>query len=194
VASNRYPGIEFRQGDAQRLTFADASMDAIVGNFAILHVGRPEQAAAEFARVLVPNGRLALSTWDVPARTRLIGVFVEAVAEAGAPPPASVPNGPPFFRFSDDAEFARLLRDAGLREVEVHTVAFTHRFPSARWLWEMIIGATVRTRALVLAQSDATQARIRAAYDRIVSQYATDDGMLDVPISVKIATGVRPER
>ena len=46
-------------------------------------VGRPERVAAQAARVLAPGGALALSTWDVPERARLIGVLTEALAEAG---------------------------------------------------------------------------------------------------------------
>lgn len=40
---------------------------------------------------------------------------------------------------------------------------------------------------MVLAQPEATQARIRAALDRITAEYATDGGF-DLPTSVKIAS------
>ena len=53
LARTLHPQVEFVQGDAEHLQFADDSFDAVVANFAILHLGRPEQAAAEFARVLV---------------------------------------------------------------------------------------------------------------------------------------------
>ena len=53
-------------GDIEELSFADASFDAVVGNFAILHVGRPEQVAAEAVRVLAHGGRLAFTAG--PAR------------------------------------------------------------------------------------------------------------------------------
>jgi SAM-dependent methyltransferase len=107
------------------MPFRDGSMDAVVGNLAILHFGQPERAAAEFARVLAPGGALALSTWDKPERARLVGAMYDAVSEVGATPPPHLPPGPPFFRFADEAEFARLLRDAGLTKVEVTTVEFT---------------------------------------------------------------------
>jgi len=71
LAARRHPELEFRQGDAEALPFADASFDAVLGNFVMLHLGRPEQAAAEFARVLAPGGRLALTVWDLPQRSRL---------------------------------------------------------------------------------------------------------------------------
>jgi SAM-dependent methyltransferase len=94
VARRLHPGIEFRHADAERLPFPDDSFDAVVGNFAILHRAHPERALAEFGRVLAPGGMVALSTWDAPERCRLAGVFVDAVAEVGAPPPVEVPPRP----------------------------------------------------------------------------------------------------
>ena len=72
------PGIEFVHGDATALPFDDESFDAVVAAFVLLHLGTPEHAVAEAARVLRPGGRAAFSVWDVPARGRWIGVFFEA--------------------------------------------------------------------------------------------------------------------
>lgn len=194
LARRLQPELEFRQGDAERLPFADGSFDAVLGNFLVLHVGRPDRVAAELARVLASDGRLALTTWDIPERARLLGVLVDAVAEVGAQPTADVPAGPPIFRFADESEFARLLASAGLGDVDVQTVAFTYRSASSDELWNGLIRGTVRTRALVLAQPEGVQAQIRAAFDRLVRPYATDSG-LEIPVSVKLASGRRaPER
>jgi SAM-dependent methyltransferase len=186
LAQSRHPHVEFVYGDAERLQFADHSFDAVVANFAIPHLGRPEQAAAEFARVLSPGGKVALSTWDVPAASRLPGAFFDAIGEVGAAPPPDLPTGPPFFRFADDAEFTRLLSDAGLVDVVVSTVAFTYHY--AGDLFDCLIDGTVRARWLVFGQPEETQARIRAALARITAGYASDNG-LDLPISVKVASG-----
>jgi SAM-dependent methyltransferase len=100
LARRLHPQLEFRHGSAEALPLRDESFDAALGNFVVLHLGRPEQAAAELARVLVPGGRVALTVWDLPDRARFIGVFLDAVAAAGATPPEDLPVGPPFFRFS----------------------------------------------------------------------------------------------
>ncbi len=94
VAGRLHPELELRQADAHELPFDDASFDAVVGNFLILHLGRPEQAAAEFARVLRPGGRLALTAWDLAERARLFELFLQAVAEGGAVPPPICPRDP----------------------------------------------------------------------------------------------------
>jgi SAM-dependent methyltransferase len=190
-ARRRLPQIEFRRGSVEALPFPDGSFDAVVGNFILLHLGRPEQAAAEFVRVLAPGGRVALTVWDVPEKARLLGVLVDAVAAAEATPPAEIPVGPPIFRFADDREFERLFRDQGLEDIEVRTIAFSHAAPSPDDLWRGLLGGTVRTSALILRQSEEVQRRIRAAFDRIVQQYQVGD-RLEIPVSVKLAAGRNP--
>jgi len=51
VANQKFPRIEFRQGDAQNLPFPDATFDCVLANFALLHLANPERAMAEAARV-----------------------------------------------------------------------------------------------------------------------------------------------
>jgi ubiquinone/menaquinone biosynthesis C-methylase UbiE len=191
LARERHPEVDFRQANAEALPFPDASFDAAVANFLILHLGRPERAVAEFSRVLAPGGRLALTTWDAPGKARFLGVFLDAVAAAGATAPRNIPQGPDFFRFSHEEEFGALLRGAGLENVEVETIAFKHPISSADQLWEGMLGGTVRTSALILRQDQETQRQIRAALDQLVRPYRTGDG-LELPVSVKLATGRKP--
>jgi ubiquinone/menaquinone biosynthesis C-methylase UbiE len=188
LARRLHPQLDFRRGDVEALPFPDRSFDAIVGNFIMLHLGRPEGAAAEFARVLAPGGRLALTVWDVPERARLLGVLIDAVAGAGASTPRDIPVGPPIFRFSDDEEFARLLGSEGLEDVEVKTISFSHPVRSADELWRGLLGGTVRISAVILRQTDDMKRKIRAAFDRIVEDYRVGD-RLEIPVSVKLASG-----
>ena len=184
LARTLHPQVEFVHGNAEDLPFTDDSFDAVIANFAIPHLGRPDRAVAQFARVLAPGGRMALSTWDVPAASRMPGVFYDAVQEVGAAPPPDLPTGPPFYRFADEADFTQLLRDAGLADAAVSTVTFNYHFVGD--LFDILVDGTVRARALVVDQPDATQARVRAVLERLIADYAVDDGF-DFPISVKIA-------
>lgn len=192
LARRLNPEATFVQGDAEQLPFEGGTFDAAVANFAILHVGRPERATAELRRVLRPGGKVALTVWDIPERCRLMGIFVDAVAEAGAAPPRSVPAGPDFFRFSDDDEFTRLLTGAGLGEARVETIEFRHRPASASEVWDGMLGGTVRIRALVEGQGDETKRRIRAAFERLVANCDSGQG-LEIPIAVKLASAASVE-
>ena len=187
------PGLEFRRADAHELPFADAAFDAVVGNLAIMHFSRPEQALAEFARVLSPGGTLALTAWAHPSQHRLAGVFLDAVAEARAMPPADLPRGPDFFRFSDDEAFAAALRRQRLVSPDVTDITFVQRFASADELWYGMLGATVRVAALVTRQPGAVRQRIRVAFDRLADGYRRGDG-LELPVAIKLASAHKPER
>ncbi len=185
LARSENPGLEFREADAHALPFPDGAFTAVTGNFILPHLGHPEQAAAEFVRVLAPGGRLALTMWDVPQRARFIGVLLDAVGEVGAPPPADLPAGPPFFRFSADAELDALLHELAGRKVE--TIAFRHSVADSDELWNGLMGGTVRTAPLILGQPEETQRAIRAAFDRI---FAAEG--LEPAVSVRLASGQKP--
>lgn len=191
LAGRLHPELEFRRADAQELPFADASFDAVVGNFLILHLGRPEQGMAEFVRVLRPGGSVALTSWDYPDRARVLGIFQDAVADAGAAPPADLPAGPDLFRFSDDAEFDALMRDEGLEERAVTTIAFTHAVPSFDELWDGFLAGSLRMAVRITSQDEETQERIRASLERVVEEYRRDGG-LELPVSAKLASGRKP--
>ena len=188
LARELWPDAAFRTADAHDLPFDDDRFDAVVANFLIPHLADHAQAVGEAVRVLAPGGRLALSTWDHAEQVGLLWPVVGAVRSVGAQPSSDIPAGPDFFRFSDEATFTALLREAGLTDVTVDTLAYIHQVPSAADLWHGIVDGSVRTAALVRAQPPAVQEQIRAAFDDITERYRTDDG-LELPISVKIAAG-----
>ena len=193
LARRRLGDVELVEGDAEQLPFGDGGFDAAVANFLILHVGRPERVAAEMARVVRPGGRVALSVWDAPARARLFGLFLDAVAAAEATPPAGLPAGPDFFRYSEDAEFAALLGGAGLQDVSVRTVPLAVRVADGDELWNGLMGGGVRTPMLIGGQPEETRRRIRAHFDAALEAHRTPEG-LEVPAPVKLAAAVRGSR
>jgi SAM-dependent methyltransferase len=190
-ARSKAPGVEFLRGDATALPFADESFDAVVAAFLLLHLGTPERAVAEAARVLRPGGRAAFSVWDEPSRGRWIGVFFEAITAAGAHAPAELPSGPSFYRFADENELTALLEGATLSDVQVGTVEFALHLDHGDELWHGLIQGSVRVGPLILGQTEEMQREIRARYDELLEAYRTDDGY-EVPVSVKLASGQRP--
>jgi len=57
------PGIEWRQGDAGDLPFADESFDVVVSQFALMYFPDRPAALREMMRVLMPGGRLVVAVW-----------------------------------------------------------------------------------------------------------------------------------
>jgi SAM-dependent methyltransferase len=191
-ARSAHPELDFRWADAHELPFADASIDVVLGNLVVMHLSRPERAMAELARVLRPGGRVVLTAWAHPSQHRLVGIFLDAMAEARALPPPDLPEGPDFFRFSDDEEFAAALRRQGLADPAVSTITFPQRFADADELWNGMLAATVRMSALITRQPPDVRQRIRAAFDRIAGGYESGD-VIELAVAVKLATARKPD-
>jgi SAM-dependent methyltransferase len=191
LARSRNPGIRFMRADAEELPFPDRSFDALVGNLVVNHLPRPDVAVREFVRVLRREGALALSTWDLPERTRFLGILVEALAECGITRPQEASAGPDPYRFADDDEFRALLRGASCEDVEIRSVSLTHRVGDANELWQGLLGGSVRTAGLVMRQTPGTRRKIRAAVQRLAEEYRVD-GELVIPAWAKIARGRKP--
>lgn len=68
--------IRFDLGDAQSLSYGDASFDVVSSNFGVIFPPDARAAASELARVCRPGGRLGLTTWRPrPALTAIYSRF-----------------------------------------------------------------------------------------------------------------------
>jgi SAM-dependent methyltransferase len=188
LARSRQPELDFRWADAEELPFDDASFDAVVGGFVLNHLPHPERGMAEAVRVLVPGGAVAFSVWDRPERNRMNGVVADAIADIGVERPPELAGGPDSYRFSDDPEFAGLLRRVGLEEVEVEAIDLTLEAPDADTFWDGFMGSTVRMRAVIEAQPAEVRRRIRDAFDARIEAHRGDHGV-EVPAVAKLASG-----
>ena len=193
LAEKSHPGIEFHVADVEHLPFADASFDAVVCNFGLGHFPYPEASVAECVRVLKPGGRIALSWWDDPSKQRIQGLFREAIAEIGAPPPADLPQGHAIYRFADTHEFRNLLEEADLMDVSVEDHQTTYLISDVDTLWSGGLGSFALTASAIAHQDAATQAAIRAALERRAETYRTTAG-LKVPVAFKIGVGRKSMR
>lgn len=99
-ARRHHRGVEFQEGDAEALPFPDSSFDAVVMNFGLLHLGRPEQALAEAHCVIRSGGKIGFTVWAGPEEARGFGIVLRAIQKHGTMTVPLAP-GPPFFRFSD---------------------------------------------------------------------------------------------
>ena len=177
IAKEKSPRIEFRQGDAQKLPFPNASFDRVVANFALLHLAKPERAMAEAARVLKPGGRFAFTTWAKIAENPFVRLVDDAI-QAHANVEVDLPPGPPFYLFENEKEFRKALERAGF---DGASMTFkTHRIewdvPNARFIFEAELKAGVRTAGLLARQTPQALQRVQAAIEKSVQPYAKGDG------------------
>jgi SAM-dependent methyltransferase len=193
LARRRHPKLDVRRADAQALPFEDGSFDAVVANFLVHHLRSAPDAIAEFTRVLAPGGVVALSAWDVPARTRFVGVLLEAIAGCGVRAPEPRSRRRDFFHYSTDAAFAGLLSARGLQDVVVRTTTFHHPVATTAELWDgLFAGTDCSSATLILHQPPHVQHQIRMAFERRAGAYWTGE-RLELPVSAKVASARRPE-
>jgi ubiquinone/menaquinone biosynthesis C-methylase UbiE len=189
AARRRHPALRFEAGDAEALSFPDASFDAVTINFGMLHLARPDQALAEAHRVLRPGGKVAFTVWAKPDQARGMGMVLEALQKHGDLN-VPLPPGPPFFRFSDPAEARRSLLAAGFVSPQVATVPQTWRFDAPQELFEVMLNSTVRNGALLRAQTPQALAAIRNAVNQAAAAFA-QAGTIAVPMPAVLSSATK---
>jgi SAM-dependent methyltransferase len=116
--------VDFREGRAESLPFADASFDLVTSQFALMFFADRPAALRELRRVARPDGRLALAVFAAIDRhpfyqrlheviERLLGI--SALAQ--------------IFSLGDADALRDLLAGAGLSAIEIEPAMMTTRFP-----------------------------------------------------------------
>lgn len=184
------PGIDFQQGDAENLSFADGSFEAVIMNFGMLHFPRAEAALAEAHRVLAPGGRLAFTVWATPAEAVPFDILLGSV-EAHGTLEIDLPAGPPMFRFSEADESSRTLMEAGFVLPQVKPVALTLRVGAPDDLFDFFAVGSVRLAALLDGQTAAARAAVRDAMRERVAAYERD-GVYEMAMPCVLSSATRP--
>jgi len=130
VARERVPDGEFVLGDATALPFDDGSFDAAVSVFGVIFARPAERAAAEIARVVRPEGRVAITTW--PPRGPMfaaVALMRQALARSRPDEGETAPVD-----WGDPAALARLLEPYG--DVEVTERRLPHPAGTAEDFWD----------------------------------------------------------
>ena len=184
------PAIEFQEGDAEELSFPDASFDAVVMNFGILHLARPERAMTQAARVLKPGGRFAFTAWAKPEEAVGFGMILNAIQSHGNLE-VPLPQGPPFFRFSDQAECDRTLREAGFLDVKVTRIPQVWRFNAPDEPLEAFYNGGVRIKAILRAQSGEALEAIQLAVREAAKKFIRHD-VIEIPMPAVLVSALKP--
>lgn len=190
MAQRETGDIEFREGDAENLAFPNGSFDSVVMNFGMLHLAQPDKAIAEAFRVLRPGGRYAFTVWDAPPKTAGFEIVLNAVRLHGNMN-VPLPEGPPFFRFSDSFESARALREVGFENIHTAVVLQTWKLNTGADLFHTMRRAAVRTAALLNLQSPDALAKIEREISEGAERYRTERG-IELPMPAILTSAIRP--
>ncbi|MFE7532218.1 class I SAM-dependent methyltransferase [Kitasatospora sp. NPDC057542] len=188
LAGQAAPAAEVQVAALPELPFTDGEFDAVVGNFVLNHVGRPQQALAELRRVTRPGGTVAVTIWASPPAPgqALIGRAIQA---AGVVRPSDLPA------LASEDDFPRteqgltdLLASAGLAETACETLSWDHRADVEEW-WSGPASGVATIGQIVVSQAPEVQAEIKRQLDTLSAEFAGPDGFLLLPHVALMASG-----
>lgn len=165
--------IEFREGDAEAIPYADASFDAVLSTFGSMFAPDQEQTARELLRVTRPGGRIGMANWTPEG---FIGEMFRATGRH-VPPPAGLK--PPVL-WGTEARLQELFGD-GIGSLAVTRRMFIFRYRSAEhWLEEFrtYYGPTLKAFESLDA---AGQERLADDLIELARRHNRADGALAVP-------------
>jgi SAM-dependent methyltransferase len=175
--------IDWVEGDAEALPFADATFDVVLSAFGCMFAPRHEVTAGELARVLRRGGRLGIVAW---APEGFVGDFFRTLG-------AHLPPLPPFAQppvLWGDPDYARSLFAGNGVELEFERDAIEFSFDSAADAvadYETNFGPVIMTRELL-----EPEGRWGAAREDFLALYeglAGDDGKLAFPADYIVIVG-----
>jgi ubiquinone/menaquinone biosynthesis C-methylase UbiE len=122
--------IEWREGDALQLPFADQAFDIALCQQGLQFFPDRPRAMGEMYRVLAPGGKLVLSVWREIDRRPGFAILAEALTRHVTPEAGALLKSGPF-GLSSAEELRELIGGAGFEDVDIHPAAKVLRYPSS---------------------------------------------------------------
>jgi ubiquinone/menaquinone biosynthesis C-methylase UbiE len=177
--------LEWREGSAVALPFANASFNVVLCQQGLQFFPDRLAALREMHRVLVPNGRLGLSVWRPIQQNPYMAALANAVERRVS---ADVAAGMRTVCALGDAEALRaLLLDAGFREVRIYIAIQVMRFPSVETFLPGQLAATPFAEAVAALDASAHTALLEDVRSALLPY--TDDTGIAVPNEAHVAVG-----
>lgn len=185
VAARVRPDLDWRQGDAQALPFADGSFDRVLCQMALMFFPDRSAAVREMARVVLPGGIVTLMAPATLDAQPAWGPFVQVVVRHAGPEAAELMNT--YWSAGDLDGLTGLLTDAGLSIVTSVTREGTARFGSV----DQMITTEVESTPLVQRLTPQAYQHIRADAREALRPFETPDGQARPPLVGHIVAGRR---
>jgi SAM-dependent methyltransferase len=187
VARRKDTRVDWRDGKAESLGFADESFDAVVSQFGLMFFEDRISALREMMRVLRRGGHLAVAVCDSLDRSPGYAALAELLGRLFGDDVAAAFRAP--FVLGDPDRLLALSAEAGIAGAEVTRHEGTVRFASIRALVSTE-RACVWTLGGLL--DDAQFDRLIAEADHVLDRFAAADGTVSFAMPALIVTAIRP--
>ncbi|ASC70902.1 2-methyl-6-phytyl-1,4-hydroquinone methyltransferase [Halomicronema hongdechloris C2206] len=187
VANRIAPAVEWREGDAESLLYANDSFDAVLSQFGLMLFAAPIIALQEMRRVLKPGGHLAVAVFgsleDLPAYGAIANVYEHQVGKAVGDA-LRMP-----FSMGDPDTLASVFASAGITSAAIRMEEGMARFSSVR---NMVL-ADVKgwfPFAGIHLNEDTIEAVVEEA-ETVLEAFQTDSGAVEFRVPVHIITATK---
>lgn len=170
VARARLPQVDWVEGRAEDLPFADAAFKAVMCQFGLMFFDDRAAALAEMYRVTRPGGRMAVAVWGPAEASPGYAAMIDLIERVVGPEAADALRAP--FVLGAEAALAAEFDAADLPRPEIGTREGTARFPSVEdWVRTDVKGWTLADMI-----DDAQYEALCAAAPEALAEFVDADG------------------
>lgn len=142
VARARAPDIQWMDGRAEELPFADQVFNTVLCQFGLMFFDDRTAALSEMRRVTRPGGRIAISVWDEAKNSAGYARMIELIDRLFGSEPAEALLAP--FVLGNKSDLRDVLKVGGLDGAEIITLPGVARFASVEeWVKMDVRGWTL---------------------------------------------------
>ena len=176
--------ITFEVGDAEDLSYPDASFDVVLSTIGVMFCPNQEQAAGELLRVCRPGGKIGLASWTPEGFT---GSMLRTVGKHVPPPPGIKPPS----LWGTEERLQELL-GGGVSSLQATRRTYNFRYPSAAHFVDWFrnyYGPTVR--AFAALEPEGQDALARDLRELLEDRNTSGDETIVVPSDYLEVVAVR---
>jgi SAM-dependent methyltransferase len=178
VMQNHLHNLEVRQMNGQELLFSTGSFDSAVSMFGLFLFDDRRRGLDELFRVVVPGGRVLISSWATPDQNTALGVGMEAIY--AALPDLPRPQGPR--PTQDPAKCEAEMDAAGFEQARTQSFKTSVKYGSVEEYWRSFERAAA---PLVLLKQKLGERAFAEAVTRIQAELRARCG--NGPFSLDLA-------
>jgi SAM-dependent methyltransferase len=187
------PNADFVFADAETHNFTPDCTDALISRFGVMFFENPTAAFHNMARSLRSGGRIVFAAWgQIPANPYFLLPAIVSKTYLGARPKTD-PDAPGPFAFRDPDRVCGILKDAGLRDVQVDVVQI-NLTPAggAAGFAELAMQIGPAPGALAYFNANAAQHRELQARVTAAAEAYVQDAQMRLPAEINLFSARKP--